>query len=464
MSVSIPHIDVNKITTLDEAKNIIELLLQTQALLVKEIALLREEVNRLKGQPRKPSFSSQSNNSSSVTTFLHEKKSHRKQSKRSTLSVDREVQLPEVETCACGCVTFATLRTTRKIVQGLLFKRDTVSYHGRVTQCTTCGKRYRSKLPTNLKGLTFSPELSSFLSFWHYACRVTEPLIAKTLTSMGLQISHGQINNLLMDNGAKLQEADRHLRTQGISTSPHLQSDASGAKRKDKRTGKVINHYVQVVSHKLLSIFRITRKYNTQTVNKLLTKPGRTKLYVSDDGSPNGDRFSPRKQLCWVHEIRHYKKLFPVFNSHQDLQQKILTQWRQFYHRAKHYGETPIEEREEERQKIGEEFDTITTQVTGYDLLDKQLKLTNRKKQRLLVFLDHPDLPIHNNQCEQDLRQFVLIRKISGGTKSVKGDKSLTRHLSVIQTAQKRGLDVYHTLQGLLMGTLHPSVLTASVS
>lgn len=76
----------------------------------------------------------------------------------------------------------------------------------------------------------------------------------------------------------------------------------------------------------------------------------------------------------------------------------------------------------------------------------------------------HPPLLQEVVDLAKDLKQFVFIRKISGGTKSVKVDKSLTRHLSVIQTAQKRGLDVYHTLHGLLMGTLHPSVLTTSIS
>ena len=80
------------------------------------------------------------------------------------------------------------------------------------------------------------------------------------------------------------------------------------------------------------------------------------------------------------------------------------------------------------------------------------------------MFLDFPYIPIHNNQCEQDLRQFVIIRKISGETKSTKGDRSIARHLSVIQTAQKQGLDVFATLHGLLTGQLSPAVLTTNIS
>ncbi len=202
-----------------------------------------------------------------------------------------------------------------------------------------------------------------------------------------------------------------------------------------------------------------------KTLNTVLGSAGGKKPLVSDDGSPNGDGCKCRiKQLCWVHEIRHYQKLFPFFTGQKYWQKKILYQWRKFYHLAKHYADAPPLEQKKQREQIEALFKKITTQMTGYDLLDKQLRITGKKKIRLLTFLDHPYLPIHNNQCELDLRSFVIIRKISGGTKSLAGDKSIARHLSVIQTAQKQGLDVYKTLHGLLTGTLSPSILTENIS
>lgn len=461
----LPIINLDQITTLPKAINIIEQLLQTQQLLLEKITFFEAEVARLKGQPKKPSFApTNQNQSTSVTSLLKENRSWHKSSKRGKISVDRQEQLPEVDACSCGSTSFVTIRTTKKIVQGIIFKRDNVLHAGRVKQCNNCGKRYRSIIPAQVKGISFSPSFSSFLSFWHYGCRVTMPLLLRTMTGIGIQISSGQVSNLLLRNGDDLSETDHHLRTTGMAKSFYLQSDASGAKRKEKKTGKITKQYIQVISNKLLSIFSITKYYNAKTLNRLLGKNGRKKPFVSDDGSPNGECLRCKdKQLCWVHEIRHYKKLFPFFNHYQTLQQKTLVQWQEFYHLAKHYGETPPEQQEKKKIEIQALFDQITSQVTGYDLLDKQLKLTMKKKGRLLLFLDHPGLPIHNNQCEQDIRPFVIIRKISGGTKSYRGDKSLARHLSVIQTAQKQGLDVYRTLHGLLTGTLTPAILTANI-
>ena len=456
----LPTIDIDRITSLKQAKNVIELLLGIQKQQQKQITLLKAEIAKLKGQPKRPLFPE--SGSSSVTRLLKEVKPWHKSSKRDTVEIDREVVLGEITRCTCGCTTFKTLRTTRKIVQGLSFKKDTVAYKGRIKKCERCGEQYRSLIPAPITGRSFSSELSSILSFWVYGCRITQPLILRMLGGMGIKISSGQVSNLLMENGSILQRADHHLRTEGIAKSPHLQSDASGAKRKDKITGKIKNQHVQVISHKTLSIFSLTPKYNAKTLDRLLTKAGREKLLVSDDSSTNGDRLSQGRQLCWVHEIRHYKKLFPFFTKHRQLQQQILGSWQHFYHLAKHYGESPPDMRAQQKSQISLLFDQITSKTTGFDLLDHQLRLTQKKRTRLLLFLDHPGLPIHNNQCEQDLRQFVIMRKITGGTKSVAGDKSLARHLSVIQTAQKQGLDVLSTLHGLLTQTLSPSVLTAT--
>lgn len=465
--MTLPTIDIDSPTSLIEAKNIMQMLansleisLKENSQLKKQISLLKEEIAKLKGQPKRPLF--KESGSSSVTRLLKETKLWSKTSKKNTLEIDREERLSEVATCTCGCTTFTTLRTTKKIVQNISLKKDTIAYKGRAKKCQRCGRVFKSLIPKEIAGRTFSKELSSLLSFLVYGCRMTQPLILRMLCGMGIQISSGQISNLLMENGNILQKADHHLRTEGIAGSPHLQSDASGAKRKDKITGKIKNQYVQVISNKLLSIFSITPKYNVKTLNRLLTKKGREKLLVSDDSSTNGDRLSQGKQLCFVHEIRHYKKLFPFFTKHRHLQQQILSQWQHFYHLAKHYGESPLEQREQKKAEIQNLFNQITSQVTGFDLLDHQLHLTQKKRSRLLLFLDHPKLPIHNNQCEQDLRQFVIMRKITGGTKSVAGDKGLARHLSVIQTAQKQGLDVLSTLHGLLTQTLSPSVLTAT--
>lgn len=43
------------------------------------------------------------------------------------------------------------------------------------------------------------------------------------------------------------------------------------------------------------------------------------------------------------------------------------------------------------------------------------------RKAELLLGLDFPQVPLHNNAAETDLREYVTRRKISGGTRSDAG-------------------------------------------
>lgn len=175
--MKLPAVDLENITTLAQAKNVIEQLLSNQTLLLTELQRVQEEMNRLKGQPKKPEFSSSGKQTASVTKLLKEKGHWHKRSKKGGVGIDREEAMDEETTCACGSASFRTLRTRKQIIQGLLFKRDNVMYHGKEKQCLKCGKRYKSRLPKNLQGKSFSPELTSLLSFWKYGCRVTQPLL-----------------------------------------------------------------------------------------------------------------------------------------------------------------------------------------------------------------------------------------------------------------------------------------------
>lgn len=470
--MELPTIDPESITNLEEAKTTLRVVLNRfeDCLHVmgnqqETIQRLQEENARLKGQPKKPHFTPpQDKQGVLARNLLRDKTSWHKKGK-GKLPIDHHENLAEVGKCECGSNTFRTIRTHTKAVQGIVFQRNNVAYHGKTKQCVSCGKTYKSILPNELKGVSFDPLIASFVSYLKFSCRMTYPLILRMLKGFGIQISNGEINELILKNGDKLQPAVKHLKTVGFQKSSHLQSDATGSKRKDKNTGTIRNQYAQVISNRFLSVFSITKYYNIKTLNMLLGKVGRSKPFVGDDGSPNNGCACTSKQVCWVHEIRHYKKLFPFFNPHQRLAEQILSEWGIFYHLAKQYGsDPPTTATSEARAAIEELFDKVTSQVTEYNDLNRKLKLTRRKKDRLLLFLDHPYLPIHNNQCEQDLRQFVIIRKISGETKSARGDRSIARHLSIIQTAQKQGLDIFATLHGLLTSQLSPAVLTANIS
>ena len=91
-------------------------------------------------------------------------------------------------------------------------------------------------------------------------------------------------------------------------------------------------------------------------------------------------------------------------------------------------------------------FDGIFTLPIGYEELDKLFVRLHRRKQELLKVLEHPEIPLHTNASENDLRSFVIKRKISGGTMSRDGRVARDTMHGLMKTCQKLGLSFYHYL------------------
>ena len=101
------------------------------------------------------------------------------------------------------------------------------------------------------------------------------------------------------------------------------------------------------------------------------------------------------------------------------------------------YKDNPTHEQKEPLFKRFEEV--LTTKVT-FEPLRKVLAAIHKKKSKLLKLLDRPFIPLHNNASEQSLRDLVIKRKISGGSKSDWGKKARDIANTLIQTCYKQGI------------------------
>ena len=159
------------------------------------------------------------------------------------------------------------------------------------------------------------------------------------------------------------------------------------------------------------------------------------------DAAPNFNFMGDYHQLCWVHELRHYRKLDPLIDSHKELKEQILAVLYDFYKNLKRFKEGEFT-----RVEIERDFDDIVSIRTGYGELDQLLDNTKKRKVGLLKVLKYPFVPLHNNMSEQDLRESVIKRKVSGGTKTEIGTYSWDVGLSLVHTCRKLGVSFYHYL------------------
>ena len=95
------------------------------------------------------------------------------------------------------------------------------------------------------------------------------------------------------------------------------------------------------------------------------------------------------------------------------------------------------------RASLRARFDRVFGRITGFADLDDALVRLKERKAELLVVLDRPEVPLNTNGPEQEIRDPVTIRKISGGTRSDDGRRCRDTFLSLKKTCQKNAISFW---------------------
>ena len=122
--------------------------------------------------------------------------------------------------------------------------------------------------------------------------------------------------------------------------------------------------------------------------------------------------------LCWIHEGRHYKKLWPEIAAHRALLDDVLTRFWTYYGELRAYREAPTGA---DRTRLAAAFEDLFATRTGYHALDDRLAKTRAKRDALLQVLAHPEVPLHNNPAELGARRRVRKRDVSFGPRTATG-------------------------------------------
>ncbi len=164
-------------------------------------------------------------------------------------------------------------------------------------------------------------------------------------------------------------------------------------------------------------------------------------VIVSDDA---GQFNLLEHALCWVHAERTIDKIIPYGQEQRQAIQETRTQIWQLYKSLEAYKQHPTEE---DKTALAARFDTIFTTPTCNTTLNLALQRLHANKAELLLVLERPEIPLHNNLSERDIREYVKRRKISGSTRSEKGRKARDTFISLKKTCRKLGISFWKYLQ-----------------
>jgi hypothetical protein len=363
-----------------------------------------------------------------------------------------------------------------------------------------------------LPGSHYGPNLIGYVLDQHHHAHVTQPLLLEQLRDFGIDIAAGQLSRILTENQEPCHQEKDAVRSAGLQTASYSGTDDTGARHQGRNGyGTVIGNdlfacfastdsksrlnFLEVLhgSRRLYVSNAMTLAYweeqglaaalvetlsqgpqefasasawqtrlaelaNTSERHVRLATEGALlggliergvapELVVLSDGAPQFDILLHAS--CWVHAERPLARLVPHNAAHRAVIEQIRAQIWQLYKDLKAYRSQPDAT---QKPVLETRFDALCNQKTGYPNIDAVLKEMRDHQADLLRVLERPEVPLHNNASESDIREYVTKRKISGGTRSTAGRRGRDTFASLKKTCRKLGVNFWNYLQDRVRG------------
>ena len=435
--------------------NHIEVLTKENRQLKEENQQLRDENARLKGEKGKPNIKANKKGEEKSEADAKKKEQTKRTINKEAIERSERIKIDREDVRKLDRSEMpedVEHRGYREVViQNIKFESDNVLYRLERMYSASEEKFYEASLPAGLEQQRYGNELRGFVLRQYFELRTPQEKIVEMLLSERIVISAGEISEIIINKHIEVFEQERkEIVKAGLASSSYQNIDDTGG-REDG-----VNQYVTVICNPYYSSFYTNARKDAETVAKLLaeleTAPQTAQVHnqvksldeyidilMADDAKQFHNQTTIRA-LCWIHEDRHYKKLNPYFEEHKKLVQEFRKDLWDFYGQLKAYKILPSEQ---EKERLSKAFDLLFSRTTGYLDLDHRISLTREKKSLLLVVLDYPEIPLHNNDAELAVREFVVKLKISNGTRSKVGTNAWDVYLSILGTCRKLGVNFY---------------------
>jgi hypothetical protein len=484
-----------------------------------QIQALKDEIARLKGQKPRPKIKASKLEEGAGNKELKDVDGKRpgsaKRSKTSELVIDKTVVI-KPDNLPAGSRFKGYQDYT---VQDIVFRAYNTRFRLERWQSPK-GDFILGKLPDEVMGKHYGPGVLSYVLYQYYQGHVTQPLILEQLWELGVAISAGQVNRIITEGKEHFHAEKEEILRVGLEISGHINVDDTGARHKGKsgycthignelfawfqstdsksrinflkllcgagieyainahaldymRTQKLPRFQLEGLAGCEKRIFEDESKWKAALESMGLTTERHIRIategallgsivqnglinpelvIVSDEA---GQFAVLLHALCWIHAERAINKLVGFNDAQRKALEEIRTRIWDFYAQLKAYKEEPCEEKRAELEAC---FDEIFGTRTCYQNLNLALKRIRRNKSELLLVLDRPDIPLHNNTSERDIREYVKKRKISGSTRSDLGRCCRDTFTSLKKTCRKLKVSFWEYIRDRVSGrnTIEP--------
>jgi transposase len=312
---------------------------------------------------------------------------------------------------------------------------DRVCPCGHVTQATPLRQPPDSLLPNVelSQWRLIGSSLAALIVCLSFRMRLSRPRIREFLHDwLGITLSVGSINKAIHESGRAAMPLENEL-LEEVLKSELLHVDETPWKEK----GDLLWLWV-FVSSSVVAFWISSR--TGELINNVLGGNA-YKGWLMSDGYRVYRQFLKRLR-CWAHLVRKARGLMESYNKEsQAFGKETLDFLNSLIEAIKNARENPPDK---PLSKFYKE------QLLSYRHACEQMKSSAHKKTRelavemlndwevIFTVLDHPHLPLTNNEAERALRHWVILRRISYGTRTEQGSRIFAILASVIETCRIR--------------------------
>lgn len=394
----------------------------------------------------------------------------------------------------------------KTLIQDVKFTVENTTFIRQLYYSVMENKYYLTPLPPGYEG-EYGPNIKSWTNALYSDGQMTTDKITWVFNTAGVLVSKPTVYSFLVSAEPQMSEEKDTIVKSGLSSTPYQHLDDTNAREKGKnRNVNVLGNefysaYFTLASKDRLAIIEmlslgelkfsinaeaftlmavmnvpqrfihaledhISLKYYTEaSINEIVeaifgsknkkyrklvveamaiaayrNTPYAIKQLIVDD-APQFKLITEALGLCWIHEGRHYKKLKPLFKKNIRVVNKFIDDFWDYYHKLLDYKDNPTLDL---TKKLRKEFEELFSRKTGWEILDKQIALSYKKSKPLLLVLEYPNIPLHNNPAELMARYQARTRDIHLHTMSEHGTAIKDALATVSGTAKKLSVNLFH--------------------
>lgn len=309
-----------------------------------------------------------------------------------------------------------------------------IEYREHSVTCPDCGYQTQGRLDPAIACSSFGARLCSIVCLlvgvYHLSRRKTLTVLSDLF---GVDMSLGSVSAIEERMSESLEQPTTEV-VEKVSASPVIHADGTGWSQAGK------SKQIWTIASTIGTAFRILKDGTAESIKAIFVCW--SGILISDRATALLFWAMDRRQICWAHLIRKFVSFSEDDGPTKKFGDELLKYAQiifEYWHKFKN-GDLSRDRLQELmapiKTQVEEQLEKAkATQIKG---LSGSCEDILKHKQALWLFVTEDGVEPTNNHAEQEVRDFVMWRRICFGSQSDRGDRFAERIMTVTHTARKQ--------------------------